>query len=93
MATPLSVFRKAKNVIFFSEKRMDLDPQTHIYLESVLPGKSYKHIYMATSLSVKKPKKGILPEKRVELNPQTHIYIYIYIQNQCHKGNVISIFI
>ena len=48
---------------------MELDPQTHIYFESMLPGEYHKHIYMATPHSVfKMPKIVLLPEKKKELS-------------------------
>ena len=44
-------------------EQFKLDPQTHIFRISVTR-ESYKHIYMATPLSVlKKAKNGTLPEK------------------------------
>ena len=58
------VFKKPK-MVFLPEKGMELDPQTHIYLESVSPGARHKHIYMAAPLSVfkKKPKMVFFPLK------------------------------
>ena len=49
--------------------RLKLDPQIHIYLESVSPGECYKHVYITTTLFVlkKKPKMVLLPEKGMEL--------------------------
>ena len=38
MATPLSVFKIKLKMILLQEKIMELDQQTHIYLESVSPG-------------------------------------------------------
>ena len=68
MATTLFVFKKAKNGTF-AEKRMELDPQTHIDLQSVSPEEHHAHICMATPLSVfkKKPKMVLLSEKRMGL--------------------------
>ena len=67
VATPLSVFkkRKRKKWYFRQKKRMELAPQTHIYLESVSPGERHKHIYKATPISVfKKQKMVLLQEKK-----------------------------
>ena len=52
-------------MILLPEKRMELDPQTHIYLEIVSPREHDKHIYMVTPLSVlkTKPKMVLLPQK------------------------------
>ena len=36
---------------FFQKKRMDLYPETYIYLKSVSPGECDKNIYMATPIS------------------------------------------
>ena len=36
----------------FTLEQLKLDPQIHIYLESVSPGKHYEHVYMATPTSV-----------------------------------------
>ena len=52
--------KKAKKMVILPEKRMELDPQTHIYLESVSQGEHHKHIYMATPLRVFKKKEKII---------------------------------
>ena len=45
---------------------MELDPRTHIYLESVSPGECYKHIYMTTPFCIKKEPKMVLLHKKGE---------------------------
>ena len=70
MATPLSVFKKAKNGTF-ARKRIELDPQIHIYLESVSQGERHKHIYMAAPLSDLEKKRYFFPEKGMELQADT----------------------
>ena len=60
---PFLYLKKSKMVLL--REKMELDPQSHIYLESVSPGERHKHIYMATPLLVfkkKKPKMVLLPE-------------------------------
>ena len=54
-------------MVLLSEKRMKLDPLTHMYLESVSPGECHEHIYKATPLSVlkkKEAKNGIFARKK-----------------------------
>ena len=52
------LFSKKPKIVLLPEIRMELDPQTHIYLESVSPGELHEHIYMATPLSVLKTNKN-----------------------------------
>ena len=48
-------------------EQLKSDPQTHMYLESVLPREYHKHIYMATPLYVfKKAKNGAFARKKNE---------------------------
>ena len=50
-------------MVILPEKRMELDPQIHVYLESVSPGECHKH--MDTPLSVlKKAKDGTFARKK-----------------------------
>ena len=50
-----------------------LDPQTHIYLELVLPEERHENVYMATPLSVfkKKPKNGTFARKKDGVRPKS----------------------
>ena len=71
MVTPLSVLKKKKKkkkkkrskIVLLPEKLMEPDPETHIYLESMSPGELYKHIYVATPLSVFPKKNGTFARK------------------------------
>ena len=60
-------------------ERLKLDPQTHIYLESLSPGERHKHIYMATPHSVLIiAKSGTFARKKngatdLKLNMQTQL--------------------
>ena len=72
MATPLSLFKTKPKMVLFPEKIMEIDPKIHIYVcvciyiyRINVTMECYKHIYMATPLSVlKKSQLVLLPEKK-----------------------------
>ena len=65
--------KKRPKMVPLPEKRMELCPETHIYLESISPGKHYKYINMATPLSVfkERPKMVTLPRTKWSYRPKT----------------------
>ena len=91
---------KSKMVVF-QEKGMDVQAsnfsmQTQLdylnnmgWVPSVSPGECYKHTYMDNPpfYIKKKGKNSISPEKRTKQSSGT-----IYIENQCHQGKVIIIY-